>query len=122
MLVPEISRSAPIRSSTSRKPRRPGPTYTFSTTTSLPGVMQAATTQKAAWDGSPGTSSSNGRRGEGRTVIRPGSIVTSAPARASSSSVWARTGSGSRRTVSPSAPRPASSTAPFTWPLATGSV
>ena len=34
--------------------------------------MQAATIQKAAWDGSPGTSRSKGVSGDGRTVTAPG--------------------------------------------------
>ena len=44
--------SAPMRRSTSRWPVRAGPAYTPSTTISLPGTMVAATTQKAACDGS----------------------------------------------------------------------
>ncbi len=84
--------------------------------------MQAATTQKAAWEGSPGTSSSKGwRRDRRRRTVSPSALTsTSAPQADSISSVWARVRTCSRTTVSPSAPRPASSTAPFTWALATG--
>jgi hypothetical protein len=92
--------------------------------TSLPGTMQAATTQNAACDGSPGTSTSSGRSTEGRRrTTRPAPsrvTLTSAPASASSSSVWARVATGSRTTVSPAAASPASRTADFTWALATG--
>ncbi len=89
--------------------------------------MHTATTQKAAWDGSPGTSSSNGagRDGTRRTtwVPSPCSVsVTRTPQRARSSSVWRRVSTGSRTTVSPSAPKPARSTHDFTWALAMGVV
>ena len=91
-------------------------------TRSLPGTTHAATTQKAAWDGSPGTSSSNGWRAPGRRrTVRPSSSrVRSAPAAASISSVWARV-----RTARgpPSRPRrrgrrAGSPTSPGRWPPA----
>ena len=84
--------------------------------------MVAATTQNAACEGSAGTSSSKGFSGERRTRTTPSRASMSAPHSASSSSVCARVGTGSRTTVSPSAARPASSTADFTWALATGTV
>ena len=94
------------------------------TSTSLPGTTHPATTQKAAWEGSPGTRGA----GAGASSAAPGprrsparaSTSMSAPARASISSVWARVATGSRTTVSPSASSPASRMADFTWALATG--
>ena len=83
--------------------------------------MQPATTQKAAWDGSPGTS-----RSKGRSARRPdrhrARLLTamSAPQSGSSSSVCGRVGTSSRTVVAPSAARPASRTAPLTWALGTG--
>ena len=88
--------------------------------------MQPATIQNAACDGSPGTTTSNGLSFDARSrTTRPlpsGSTVMSAPASASISSVWARVGTGSWTTVSPSAERPASRIADLTWALATGNV
>jgi len=111
-----------MRSSTPRNWSRAGPRYTSSTVTSLPGTMQAATDQKAACDGSPGTSRTNGRRLDRRTrtVCPSSSTAISAPQRRSNSSVWARVRTASCTTVSPSAPSPASRMADFTWALATG--
>ncbi len=63
--------------------------------------MQAATTQKAAWEGSPGTSRSNGCNDEARTVTAPSPTEMSAPPRRSSSSVCARVGIASRTVVAP---------------------
>ena len=118
--------SPPIRMSTCRKPIRSGPRWSCSTVTRLPATTAPATTQNAAWEGSPGTSQARGRRTPGRSrTTRPaptGSTVTSAPASASISSVWARVATGSRTTVSPSASRPASRTALLTWALAIGGV
>ena len=100
--------------------------YTRSTTTSLPGTIDAATTQKAACEGSPGTSSASGDRVDGRsrtTWPRPSGVTSSlAPHADSNSSVCTRVSTGSRTTVSSAAPSPASSTADFTWALATGGV
>ncbi len=118
--------SAPMRTRTSTNPIRSAPRWMPSTARWLPGTTTPATTQKAACDGSPGTSTVTGRSGDGRMrMVRPdptGSTSMSAPACASSSSVWARVRTGSWTTVSPSAPVAASSTADFTWALAIGGV
>ena len=58
----------------------------------------------------------------GSTVTDVGRRRTRTPAASSISSVWSRVGAGSTTVVAPSALRPASSTADFTWALATGSV
>ena len=112
--------SAPIRASTSTKPVRPGPAYTFSTTTSDPATTAAATAQKAACEGSPATRWPNGTGRPGCTVTRPGPTDTSMPEAAISSSVWALVGLDSTTVVGPSAESPANSTHPFTCALATG--
>ena len=104
-------RRSPPPCGAARRGSRAGPARRRrrSTVTSLSGTTQAATTQKAACDGSPGTSSSKGVNADGRSrttcvavLVAPRS--TSAPQRASSSSVWRRVSTGSRTTVSPSAP------------------
>ena len=117
-------RSAPIRASTSMKPERAGPEYTLPTTTSDPGTIDAATAQKAAWDGSPATSWSNGAGHPGFTVtLSRGPSVSRTigiPVAAISSSVWVRDNRSSTTVVGPSADSPANRTQPFTWALATG--
>ena len=113
-----------MRNRTSTKPARPRPMYTSSRTRSLPGVVQAATAQNAAWEGSAGTSIGPAWSGPGRRTTRwpPSWSCTSrsAPAATSISSVWARVGTGSSTVVAPSAPKAASSTADLTWALGTG--
>ena len=88
--------------------------------------MSPPTTQKAACDGSPGTTTIVGLRSLRLTVtVRPASELETtirAPIWASNSSVWARVGTGSWTTVSPAAARPASRRADFTWALAIGGV
>ena len=94
---------------------------------SLPGRMAAATTAKAADEGSPGTTRSRPlSSGQPTTVMRlpPPSArrhaATSAPKWRSMRSVWSRVGSGSITVVSPAVLRPASRMALFTCAEATG--
>ena len=61
------------------------------------------------------------RRAPPRTVAARPSRSTATPKAGSRRSVWSRLGLGSRTVVTPSACRPASRTAVFTWALATGS-
>ena len=99
---------------------------TFSITMSDPGTTNAATSAKAAEEGSPGTA-----------MVRPvslpwpsmkmwrtpcSSVSTErlAPKPFSIFSVWSRVITGSMTVVMPGALRPASSTADFTWALGTG--
>ena len=91
-----------------------------STVTSEPGVIRAATSGKAAEDGSPGTLTRVPVSDwpPGRMMRRSGpAYVTStcAPKARSMRSVWSRVASGSITSAPPSAWRPASSTADFTW-------
>ena len=76
----------------------------------------------AADEKSPGTrTASSDSRSARSTETDAGVRRTRAPAAASISSVWSREGACSMTVVRPAAPRPASSTADFTWALATGS-
>ena len=117
------STSAPIDARISRRPVRDGLTPTPSMHTWLPGTRVAATTQNAADEKSPGTSSSkagNGRCFPAASVTVPGAIETGRPSHASIRSVWSRDAPGSATLVGPSACSPARRTAPFTWALAIG--
>ena len=90
--------------------------------TSEPGTSVAATTNGAAEEKSPGTSTSPSERlVAGLIVTLVARTATCAPAAASIRSVWSRVGAGSTTVVSPSASRPARRTHDFTWALATGS-
>ena len=84
-----------------------------------PGVIVAPTTQKAADDGSPGTSSSKGDGAPAVTRTVQPSTVTGAPSARSIRSVWSRLGAGSAISVVPSACSPARTSAVFTCALAT---
>ena len=112
--------SPPISISVVMRPVRCSLSSTFSTVTSEPGVISAATIGKAAEDGSPGTSMawafSSGRPLRRMMRAPCSSIVTeiSVPKPASIFSVWSRVAMGSITTVSPGVLRPASSTADFT--------
>ena len=106
-------------------PARPRPTYTFSNTRSLPGVMHAATAQKAAWEGSAGTSVVVAWSGPGRKVtVAPASFGARRQCSLPRRPAFLPCGHGwppaRAPTVVPSAPNPAKSTADFTWALATG--
>ena len=89
---------------------------------SASGWSAAATSQADAAEGSPGTSSSNGRSFAGpvTVVMRPSRWIGT-PMKASIRSVWSRVGPGVSMIVSPVALSPASAAAPSTWALATGS-
>ena len=77
--------------------------------------------KKAADEKSPGTSmrAASSRAG-GCSVALPPRATTSTPKLCSIRSVWSRVTAGSTTVVAPSAYRPASSSADFTWALATG--
>ena len=94
--------------------------------TSEPGTISAATSGKAAEDGSPGTVTSAGlqlglavERDAARHARRRLDATLGAESR-SMRSVWSRVASGSITVVTPGALRPASSTADFTCAEATG--
>ena len=97
---------------------------TFSTVSSAPGVMAAATSQKAAELMSPGTTTLWPRRrlpGVTITSVRPGPPTSSwAPKAPNMRSLWSRLWAGSITVVGPSAVRPARRMALFTWAEATG--
>ena len=121
-----ISRGAPMASSTSRMPVRLGLRPTFSRSKSAPGTSRPATNQKAAelispgtttrwpWSRAPGVISTRG------PPLASGSLTRSAPKARSIRSLWSRERAGSITVVGPSALRPASSRALFTWAEATG--
>ena len=107
----------------SSTPRRVGLVPTAGNTTSLPGVIAAATRKNAADDKSAGTVTSTG------DSAAAGSIVTwlfprrtLAPIAASMRSVWSRLGPGSITVTGLAAYSPAISSALFNCALATGSV
>ena len=114
---------APIRSITVSRPVRVGLMPTPRRVSPDPCTIVAATTNGAADEKSPGTTtSSRCRLATGDTATRPGRRSTGAPAWRSIRSVWSRVATGSSTTVTPrSAKRPASSTHDFTWAEATGS-
>jgi hypothetical protein len=86
------------------------------------GTIVAATTNGAADEKSPGTSTASSLRlVGGSTLTELGRVVMRTPASRSISSVWSRVGVGSRTVVFPCAPSAASRTADFTCALATGS-
>ena len=105
-------------------PVRLGLSPTFSTVSSAPGVIAAATSQKAAELMSPGTSTVCPCRlepGVTVTTVRSGPLTSScAPKARSIRSLWSRLWAGSITVVGPSAVRPASRIALFTWAEATG--
>ena len=119
--------SAPISISVSTSPKRVGFISTFSTVTSEPSTISAATIGKAAELGSPGTTIFCGlrlARPSSRMIRAPSSPVPvsiAAPKAASIRSVWSRVGTGSMMVVVPGTLRPASSTADLTCAEATGS-
>ena len=87
-----------------------------------PGTKVAATTKKAADDGSPGISSVNDEGTPRCTrVVTLSTTSTGAPRYPKIRSVWSRLGAGSTISVTPSACSPARISAVFTWPLATAS-
>ena len=113
--------SPPISISVSIRPVRVGLRSTFSTVTSEPSTISAATIGKAAELGSPGTTITCGfrdwrrrRGGSARAPSSPGSISIAAPKAASMRSVWSRVGAGSMTVVVPGELSAASSTADFT--------
>ena len=93
---------------------------------SEPSAISAATIGKAAEEGSPGTTTGEGRSSGWpvRVMRRPaspcGSTITSAPKWRSMRSVWSREASLSITVVRPGALRPASSTADLICAEATG--
>ena len=115
---------APICSSTSNTPVRVGLSPTFSMVRSAPGTSAPATSQNAAELMSPGTTTCwPVREAPGLTLTwRPISPPTSksAPKALSIRSLWSREWAGSITVVGPSAVSAASSSADFTWALATG--
>ena len=85
--------------------------------------MEAATSQKAALEISPGTVMSLfcGTTGPSTAMSRPSSDTVQGMLKCSNSrSVWSRVMAGWCTEVRPSASIPASSTALFTWALAMG--
>ncbi len=118
--------SAPISRSVVMSPVRNGLVMTSARITSEPGTMRAATSGKAADEGSAGTMTAAGvNSGSPRNVIRrpaapSASTRTSAPKCASRCSVWSRLASLSITTVSPGAARPASRTADLICAEGTG--
>ncbi len=95
--------------------------------TSDPGTIDAATIQKPADEGSPGTVMSCGFSSASPWIAISlpsgvSSTVSSAPKPRSMRSLWSRVGTGSMTRVMPGVLRPASSTADFTCAEATGSV
>ena len=116
------STTAPIRSSTPRRPVRVGLTLTPTSRTCGSARRTAATMWNAADEKSPGTvrSGSSSDSTGPRTPTAPPSRRTGTPAAASIRSVWSRDGCGSRTQVSPSANSPASSRQLLTCALATG--
>ena len=112
--------------STPNSAARVGLSPTFSITRSDPGTSSAATTKKAADEGSPGTSMVWGLSSASPTswIVRVPSGATStdscAPKPFSMRSEWSRVGTGSITVVMPGVLSPASSTALFTWAEATG--
>ena len=121
-----ICRSAPISRSVSNRPVRAGLRPTPRTVTREPGTIRAATSAKAAEDGSPGTSTSAARnsgwprRLDDPAGAEPARTTTCAPKCRSMRSVWSRVASGSSIRVQPRAFSPASSSADFTCAEATG--
>jgi len=119
--------SAPISRSAVTMPLRVGFIPTFSTTNSLPGTIDAATSQKAAEEGSPGTTIDCGFSSASPVIemIRPSgtsSTLSAAPKPVSIRSLWSRVATGSITRVVPGVLRPASRIADFTCAEATGSV
>ena len=113
---------APIIWSAVIRPVRVGFISTLRIVTSDPGTIEAATIQKPADDGSPGTSISRARSSASpRIDTTSPSTVSSAPKPRSIRSLWSRVGTLSMTRVMPGVLRPASSTADFTWAEATGS-
>src|SRR5207237_113732 len=84
------------------------------------GAISAAASRNAAEERSPGTSSAmpESRAGPRTDTVVP-RTATGTPICRSIRSVWSRLRAGSVKLVSPSAKSPASSTALFTWALAT---
>ena len=87
-----------------------------------PGRCTAATTQNAAWDGSPGTSSSKGCSGDGRSADDAAGRRRRCRRRsaASISSVWARVGTSLAHDRLALGAETGQQHADFTWALATG--
>ena len=112
--------------------RRVGLTPTPSSTSSASGWAAPATSQKAAAEMSPGTASSSGRTTWPPAIdtrwapsLPPpptASDATSTPRARSIRSVWSRVAVASVTDVTPSAARPASRMADFTWALGTAVV
>ncbi len=120
-------RSAPISRKVSNRPARRGLMPTAGKVTSEPGTRRAATTGKAAEEGSAGTRTfCPVRSGWPLTLIaRPplpsSSTFTFAPKPVSIFSVWSRVASCSITVVVPGVLSPASRIADLTWAEATGS-
>ena len=114
--------SAPISLRMSITPVRVGFTPTWGRVSSLSSAMEAPTRKNAAEEMSAGTS-----RGPAASGVPPVTVLvapsrrTGTPKPPSIRSVWSRVGAGSVTEVSPSAYRPASNTADFTWADAIGS-
>ena len=112
---------APIRLRTLRIAVRVGLRPTSLISKREPGRAAAATSQKAALEMSPGTVKSQacGVWPPSSEIALPSWRVWM-PNEASMRSVWSRVSAGWMTVVVPSAKSPASSTALFTWALATG--
>ena len=118
--------SAPISAGTSNSPVRDGLSPTPSIVTSDPGTISAATSGKAAEDGSPGTTIGAAVElglaldRDPPTAAALGLARTVAPKWRSMRSVWSRVGSARSPWLTPGVLSPASSTADLTCADGTG--
>ena len=118
--------SAPIRIRRSTMARRVGFVPTPRSVRSASGWMAAATSQKAAADGSPGTCSSIAATAEPPSISTTAPVApsiqlrTAMPRARSMRSVWSRVATASWTLVVPLALSPASRIADFTWADGTG--